>query len=140
MRRLLALTLGLIVSEANAQTRQVDGASLSQTSALDKSRREACRALPRAQDRTLLFRGRLFAANGGGSGFRIWPVGSERLYWISAQLDPELPDSGLRQFKPFSEVLYGDFEVLPLAPDKPGHMREVCLITAKNVVVRTAQK
>jgi len=36
----------------------------------------------------------------------------------------------------FQTVVWGKFEVCPLAPYKPGHMQPAHLISAKNLVVK----
>jgi hypothetical protein len=35
--------------------------------------------------------------------------------------------------------IYGDFEMCPLEADVPGHMREVCVVASKNLVVENVQ-
>jgi hypothetical protein len=83
--------------------------------------------------------GRLFTANGGGSGYRIWPVGTKRILWVSSRVEPPLPVYLKEAFIPFEEQLYGDFELIPLAPDKPGTMREVCLVSGENLVAENVE-
>jgi hypothetical protein len=83
--------------------------------------------------------GRLYAANGGGSGFRIWIVGTRRIVWLSPKIDPAIPDPIRSAFKPFDEQLYGDFTLVPLAPDRPGVMREVCFVSGARLVVRRTE-
>jgi hypothetical protein len=36
--------------------------------------------------------------------------------------------------------IYGDFEICPLAPDIPGHMRDVCVSAADNLVVQNVRR
>ena len=85
---------------------------------------------------TITVHGRLYGANGGGSGFRIWIVGTRRIVWLSPKIDPAIPDTIASAFKPFDEELYGDFDVVPLARDRPGVMREVCFVSGEHLVVR----
>jgi hypothetical protein len=95
----------------------------------------ACRSLT-GSEAPLTVRGRLYAANGGGSGFRIWIVGTRRIVWLSPRIDPAIPDAVRQAFKPFDEQVYGDFTLVPLAPDRPGVMREVCFVSGEHLVVR----
>src|SRR5215831_5285928 len=97
-----------------------------------------CRALTPAADAPITVRGRLYAANGGGSGFRIWIVGTTRIVWLTPKMDPAVPRQILDRFTPFEEDLYGDYTFLPLRPDKPGVMREVCMVSGVHLVARRA--
>ena len=87
----------------------------------------------------LTVHGRLYAANGGGSGFRIWLVGTTRIVWLTPKIDPAIPDAIRHAFTPFDEELYGDFTLVPLAPDRPGVMRQVCFVSGDHLVVRDVQ-
>ena len=102
-------------------------------------RTAACHRTGRATGPAVTVRGRLFAANGGGSGYRIWPVGTKRILWVSWRVDPPLPDTVFHSFRPFDEELYGDFTLVPLGPDRPGVMREMCFVAAANLTVRDTQ-
>ena len=99
----------------------------------------ACKATGSAAGPELRVHGRLFAANGGGSGYRIWPVGTKRLYSISPRIEPAVPEAMISAFKPFAEELYGDFRLVPLAVERAGRMREMCLVAGENLVVRNAK-
>jgi hypothetical protein len=103
------------------------------------NRAAACHKTGRAVDPAVTVRGRLFAANGGGSGYRIWPVGTSRILWVSPKIDPPLPGDIENGFKPFDEELYGDYTLIPLARDRPGVMREICFVVGKNLTVRDAR-
>jgi len=102
-------------------------------------RAAACEAIGRAAGSAVRVHGRLFAANGGGSGYRIWPVGTQRLVWVSWRVQPALPDAVANRFTPFAEELYGDFTLVPLEPERAGRMREMCLLAGDNLVVRDLQ-
>jgi hypothetical protein len=97
-----------------------------------------CQALTKTAHPPITVRGRLYAANGGGSGFRIWIVGTTRIVWLTAKIDPALPIEITRRFTPFDEVLYGNFTVVPLRQDRPGVMREVCFVSGDRLTVRAA--
>jgi hypothetical protein len=36
--------------------------------------------------------------------------------------------------------IYGDFDICPLQPDVPGHMRSVCVAGAENLVVQNLRR
>ena len=98
-----------------------------------------CQSLARVPATPMTVRGRLYAANGGGSGFRIWLVGTRRIVWLTPKIEPALPAVVTAAFKPFDEELYGDFTLLPLRPDRPGVMREVCFVSGAHFDVREAR-
>lgn len=91
-------------------------------------------------------RGRITIANGNPA-FRMWKVGTKRLLgifsgpsvfhdWLSPDNEhPEFPANVYKVWMPTLGVLYGDFEVCPLAPEHPGAMRPVCVESAKNLFV-----
>jgi hypothetical protein len=89
-----------------------------------------CQALTKTAVAPVTVHGRLYAANGGGSGFRIRIAGTKRIVWLTAKIEPAIPDEVRRAFTPFNEDLAGDFTLVPLQPDKPGVMREVCFVAA----------
>ncbi len=80
----------------------------------------------------------------------MWKVGTKRLLGIFSgpsvshnrlspdNEHPELPANVERIWKPRLGVspLYGDFEVCPLAPERFGAMRPVCIESAKNLFVK----
>jgi hypothetical protein len=101
------------------------------------SREQTCRAL-RGSQPSITVHGRLYAANGGGSGFRIWIVGTTRIVWLTPKIEPAIPEAIRTAFTPFDQQLYGDFTLVPLTPDRPGVMREVCLVSGGHLVARRA--
>jgi hypothetical protein len=36
--------------------------------------------------------------------------------------------------------VYGDFEICPLEPDRPGHMRAACVVSAEKLVVQNLRR
>ncbi len=100
---------------------------------------ECQRAATGTQDAQRI-RGRLYAANGGGSGYRIWAIGSDHVLWISGFTTPGTSRSVLAKFTPFQQVLYGTFVVLPLEVRRPGHMQPVCLVSAEDIRVQPLSK
>ena len=88
-------------------------------------------------------------ANGNPS-YRLWKIGTHRILGIYSGpsvdrngLDnegPELPSNVERKLwvtkDPNSQNdLFGDFEVCPLEPEKPGVMQAACIESAKNIVI-----
>ena len=113
-----------------------NGSNGSGTTDRQADRLRECESLSDPPGSSVTVHGRLYAANGGGSGFRIWLVGTRRIVWLSPRIDPPMPEVILRLFKTFDEELYGDFTLVPLAPDRPGLMREMCFVSAGKLVVR----
>jgi hypothetical protein len=98
-----------------------------------------CQSLAVTPSAPITVHGRLYGANGGGSGFRVWIVGTKRIVWLTPKIDPAMPDAIRQAFAPFEQDLYGDFTLVPLAPNRPGVMREVCFVSGKNLEARPAQ-
>lgn len=81
-------------------------------------------------------RGRMQPYNGGPPNIRIWPVGTHRLLGVEQTGDERInvpPD--LEQWVEFGTLIYANFTVCPLAEDKPGQMRLVCVESADNIRV-----
>ena len=92
--------------------------------------------------------GRITIGNGNPT-FRMWKIGTKRLLGIFSgpsvshdrlspdQEHPELPANvdKIWTIRLGAPPLYGDFEVCPLAPGRPGAMRPVCVESAKNLFV-----
>ncbi len=75
----------------------------------------------------------------GTPALRIWPIGTNRMLGVTSgefaddAEDPIVPRN--MHFDP-SQSAFGDFEVCPFTADKPGHMRMVCIQSAKNLVIK----
>lgn len=81
--------------------------------------------------------GRLSSQN--GVALMIWLVGTSRIVRVDNELG-DLPFSKyLEMTSPEHGYIYGDFDICPLEPDKPGHMRSVCVIGAERLVVKNGQ-
>jgi hypothetical protein len=48
---------------------------------------------------------------------------------------PEFPANVEDKFEPTKNLIYADFEVCPLEPEKPHAMQAACIESAKNIVV-----
>jgi hypothetical protein len=102
-------------------------------------------------------RGRITCCNGNPS-MRMWKVGTKRILGILSgpnsqrddaedSLHPELPSNLARAYDAEykrraamkdpdagdPEPAFGDFEVCPLEPERPGWMQPVCIESAKNI-------
>jgi hypothetical protein len=89
-------------------------------------------------------RGRV-AFGTGNPAFRMWKIGTKRLLGIYSgpsvshdrlspdQEHPEFPANVEKVWSSRLGALYGDFEICPLAPERPGAMRPVCVESAKNL-------
>jgi hypothetical protein len=65
-------------------------------------------------------------------GDRIWMIGTKRL--LSGG-DNKLDAMIQAQGHWWDSVIYGDFAVCPLTPDRPGHLQTVCIQSYKNIKI-----
>ena|SRR5690349_13126327 len=74
------------------------------------------------------------SAGCGTPGIRLWPVGTRRMLGVSDEGEnlPQCVSDHLTSYT----VVFGDFLVCPLSPDRPGVMRAACIESASNVVVQ----
>jgi hypothetical protein len=57
--------------------------------------------------------------------------------------DTEMPRAASKYLDMTSDdhsYIYGDFEVCPLGPDQPGHMRSACIINAERLVIQPLRR
>lgn len=91
--------------------------------------------------------GRLEYGNGTPA-LRLWKTGTNRLLGIFSGLSinvrgddngdnehPELPANVSKRLIPSRTIIWADFEVCLLEPEKAGVMQPVCIESAKNVFV-----
>jgi hypothetical protein len=78
--------------------------------------------------------GRLSSQNGIAQ--MIWVVGTKRILRVQDTDLPSVLNQYLELTSPNHSYIYGDFTLCPLAPDKPGHMRPVCVNGAEKLVVQ----
>lgn len=84
--------------------------------------------------------GRLSSQN--GRALLIWLIGTTRVVDLENDAD-ELPPPIRRYLdmtSPDHSYIFGDFEVCPLEPDQPGHMRAVCVASAEKLVVQNLRR
>jgi hypothetical protein len=77
---------------------------------------------------------RMQAAN--GIGLEIWVVGTHKLLGVTGPC--ALPPLLDRLIGIEDKLVYADFVVRPLTPERPGSMRMVCVASATKVVTRPA--
>lgn len=97
-----------------------------------------CRARP--IEECVTQHGRLSSQN--GRALLIWLVGTSRV--VNPDNDPEELPPLVRRYldmaSPDYSYIYGDFGICPLEPDRPGHMRAVCVISAEKLVVQNLRR
>jgi hypothetical protein len=100
-----------------------------------------CRAIPYAQQPCFTVRGRLSGWNGNPT-FRLAPRGTKRLLGVfggdaDAASPTVLPQNVRAAMTPPTPgdltPVTGVFRVCPLAPDRPGWMRPVCIAEARGI-------
>jgi hypothetical protein len=89
--------------------------------------------------------GRLNAWNGNPP-VRIWVVGTHRMLGLYAPLPKDDHSAGAGEIVPktigdqvhsFETEIFAEFTVCPFDKDIPGHMRDVCVESARNIRVET---
>ena len=99
-----------------------------------------CKGNPKLVGACYMIHGR--ATFGSGTpAVRIWPVGTHRMLGITAgpiadDADDPIAPKSMLLFNPGVQSIFGDFEVCPFTPEKKGHMQNVCVESASNLVVK----
>jgi hypothetical protein len=109
--------------------------------AIARTRTAACKTMQNAGS-CYWTRGRLGAYNGNPA-YRLWKIGTKRVLGVSSappagardldNEDPEVP-ANLR-LPAIGESEYGEFEVCPLEPQRPGAMQMACIESVKKLKV-----
>jgi len=81
--------------------------------------------------------GRLSSQN--GIALKIWLIGTKRVVGVGSTDVPALIEKYLEMTSPNHSDIYGDFDICPLEPDTPGHLRTVCVAGAERLVVQDRQ-
>jgi hypothetical protein len=81
--------------------------------------------------------GRLSSQN--GVALMIWLIGTTRIVGLENSELPPLVDKYLDMASPNHSYIYGDFDICPLEPDTPGHMRRARVVGAERLVVQNLQ-
>ena len=83
--------------------------------------------------------GRLSSQN--GIALKIWLIGTTRMAAVDNSIDdlPPLVRKYLDMTSPDHSYIFGDFDICPLEPDEPGHLRQVCVVGAEKLVVQDVQ-
>jgi hypothetical protein len=83
--------------------------------------------------------GRLSSQN--GIALKLWLIGTTRMVAVDND-ENDLP-ADVRKYleltSPDHSYIYGDFDICPLEPDTPGHLRSVCIVGAEKLVVQDVQ-
>jgi hypothetical protein len=66
----------------------------------------------------------------------LWLVGTKRIVAVDNREMPKMLWKYLDMTSPDHSDIYGDYEICPLEPDRPGHMRRVCISGASSLVVQ----
>jgi len=83
-------------------------------------------------------RGRLSGQN--GIAVQIWLIGTTRRVAVQSTEMPSFVEKYLSMTSEDQSYIYGDFEICPVEPDTPGHMRSVCVSGAENLVVQNRRR
>jgi hypothetical protein len=85
-------------------------------------------------------RGRLSSQNGVAR--MMWLIGTIRIVRVENDEDeiPGIVEKYLVMTSPNHSYIYGEFEICPLAPDEPGHMRPACISGGRKLVVQNLRR
>jgi hypothetical protein len=118
--------------------RSVGGIVLGLWCAMSAAAVESAPWLCRAQPIEPCFKhhGRLSSQN--GIALTIWLIGTTRRVGLDNDFDdlPAIVRKYLEMTSPDHSYVYGDFDICPLEPDTPGHLRQVCVVGAEKLVVQ----
>jgi len=101
-----------------------------------------CRSHPDRVGSCREIHGRVTAYNGTPT-FRIWVVGTHRLIapvardWRESEEGGMLPPNVRAALgnRPFQTRVFADFEICPVARQRPGWMQDVCVVSARRLHV-----
>lgn len=84
--------------------------------------------------------GRLSSQN--GIALKIWLVGTTRVVGLQNNVEelPPLVQKYLDMTSANHSYIFGDFDICPLEPDTPKHVRRVCVVGAQNLVVQPLRR
>jgi hypothetical protein len=93
--------------------------------------------LAKANESCFKHHGRLSSQN--GIALMIWLIGTKRIVGLEDSVLPPAVHEYLDMASPNHSYIYGDFEICPLEPDTPGHMRRARVAGAEKLVVKNLQ-
>jgi hypothetical protein len=99
---------------------------------------QSCRERSELVGACFTVHGRLSAYNGAPT-FRLWRINTQRVLGIAGGDSPIMPPE-VRAQAGFGTDLFGDYEVCPFTPERPGRMQIVCIETATRLVRRTSRQ
>ena len=99
---------------------------------------QGCKQSPEIVAECFTVHGRLSAYNGAPT-FRIWRVGTQRVLGVAGGESPIMPPE-LKMQTGFDVDIYGDYEVCPFTPSRPGRMQMVCIESASRLLQQSKKK
>jgi hypothetical protein len=78
--------------------------------------------------------GRLSSQN--GVALKIWLIGTTRMVGLDSTELPVVVEKYMDMTSSNHSYVYGDFDICPLEPDTPGHLRRACVVGADKLVVQ----
>jgi len=78
--------------------------------------------------------GRLSSQN--GIALKIWLIDTTRMVGLESTEPPPQVEKYLDMTSADHSYIYGNFDICPLEPDTPGHLRRVCVVGAEKLVVQ----
>jgi hypothetical protein len=78
--------------------------------------------------------GRLSSQN--GIALKIWLIGTTRMVGLHGTELPPVVERYMDMTSPNHSYVFGDFDICPLEPDIPGHLRRACVVGAEKLVVQ----
>ena len=93
----------------------------------------SCANRPEVVGACFEIRGRMQIYN-GSMNLRIWPVGTKRLLFVEQNAEERFNvPTDLEPSIQMGTLIYGNYLVCPLAPERASHMRKVCVAKAKDL-------
>jgi hypothetical protein len=99
---------------------------------------EPCKGNRRVIGECFMVHGRLRFYNGNPS-FRIWAVGTNRVFGVKDDEEPIVPVKVAKHLAPGARDIFADFLLCPFTFERRGWMQMVCVESADHLVVRHYQ-
>lgn len=95
--------------------------------------RQGCKSNPDLVGPCFALHGRMGLTN-GTPGVRIWRIGTRRILGVMVS-ENEIMPANVKRHLAWGTAIYGDFEVCPFSPQRPGEMQMVCVESARRLVL-----
>jgi hypothetical protein len=82
------------------------------------------------------FRHRARLSSQNGIAHMMWLVGTKRIVNVTETDIPSSLSKYLDMTSPAHSDIFGEFDICPLEPDMPGHMRMVCIANGSRLVAQ----